>query len=68
MALLDARAVDEDADLVAVGEDPWDERGHALGRAEVRLVYGGFAAESLDGVEGVGGCVVSLVNMCKQQL
>lgn len=55
VAALDAGAVDEDADLVAVGEDTGDEGGDVGGGGEVGGVEVGFAAEGFDG--GFGGLV-----------
>lgn len=57
VAALDAGAVDEEADLVAVGEDGGDQGGDGGGGGEVGGVDGCFAAEGVDGVEGglVGG-------------
>lgn len=52
---LDAGAIDEDADLEAVGEDAWDERGDFCGGGEVGDVEVRFAAEGFDG--GFGGLV-----------
>lgn len=58
VAALDAGAVDEDADLVAVGEDAGDEGGDVGGGGEVGGVEVGFAAEGFDG--GFGGLVGSV--------
>lgn len=60
---LDAGAVDEDADLVAVGEDLGRELGDGGGGAQVGGVDGGFAVEGEDGV--TGGCcgVVALFSV-----
>lgn len=57
MAPLDAGAVDEDADLVAVGEDTGHEGGHVSGGGEVGGVEVCFAVEGFDGCFGglVGG-------------
>ena len=54
MPALDAGAVDEDAHLVAVGEDLGHQPGDILGRAEIGRVDGGAAAEGADGI--AGGC------------
>lgn len=57
VSALDAGAVDEEADLVAVGEDAGDEGGDGGGGGEVGGVDCCLATEGLDGVEGclVGG-------------
>lgn len=57
VAALDAGAVDQEADLVAVGEDAGDEGRDGGSRGEVGGVDGCFAAEGLDSLEGglVGG-------------
>lgn len=62
VAALDAGAVDEEADLVAVGEDPGDEGGDGFRGGEVGGVDCCFATEGLDGVEGclVGGVALLL--------
>jgi hypothetical protein len=54
---LDARAGDEDTDLVAIGEDLGGQRGDLLGGGELGRVDPGLAAKLLDGVlgGGVGG-------------
>jgi len=51
---LDARAVDEDADLMALGDDVLDDVSQVVGAAvaEVRFKDGGFAAEFLYGFLG----------------
>jgi hypothetical protein len=60
MSDLDARAVDEDPDLVAVGEDLGNELRDGLLRAEVRCVDGGFAAQGFDSLLGFGYGGISL--------
>jgi hypothetical protein len=60
MPPLDARAVDQDTDLVPVGEDPRDEGCDVRGRAEVGCVDVRGAAQGADGGEGRGGGFVSL--------
>lgn len=57
---LDAGAVDEDADLVAVGEDLGDKPADRHRRGEVGRVDEGLAAELLDGFLCGGGSGVSL--------
>ena len=49
MPALDAAAVEQDVDAVAVFEDGGGEGGDGGGVGEVGGVDGGFAAEGLDG-------------------
>jgi hypothetical protein len=60
VAALDAGAVDEDADLVAVGEDLGDQGGDAGGGAEVGGVDFRLAAELADLVSCGGDKFVTL--------
>lgn len=62
VAALDAGAVDEDAELVAVGEDAGDEGGDVAGRGEVGGVEVGLAVEGFDG--GFGGLVGGVALRC----
>lgn len=57
---LDAGAVDENANLVAIGEDLGNESADGRGRGEVGGVDRGLAAELLNGLLGVGSGGVSL--------
>ena len=57
---LDAGAVDENADFVAVGEDLGNEPANVFGRAQVGCVDGGFATESVDRVSRVRAGLVPL--------
>lgn len=55
---LDAGAVDEDADLVLVGEDLGRESSNGFGDSHVCRVDPGFAAELFDGLLGFcDGCI-----------
>lgn len=50
---LDAGTVDQDANLVIVGEDTGDEGGYVSGRGQVGSVDLGFAVEGLDCLESL---------------
>lgn len=54
VADLDPRAVYQDADCVAVGEDAGDQAGYVVGVGEVCGVDVGLAAECFDGGFGFG--------------
>lgn len=58
MPALDAGAIDEDADLVPVGEDAGDEACDVGGRGEVGSVDVRVAVEGFDG--SLGGLVGSV--------
>jgi len=60
MPPLDAGAVDQDADLVAVGEDARDQVGRVLRAAQVGRVDDGGPAQGTDGVARVGRGGVAL--------
>lgn len=60
MPALDARRVDQDAHLVAVGEDPARQALDVLMHREVRRVNGGLAPELLDGLFRLCAGVVAL--------
>ncbi len=60
MSLLDARAVDEDADLVAIGENSWHKLRNIFLGAEIGRVDGSRAAQGPDGFKCIGRCLVSL--------
>lgn len=60
MPALDARRVDQDAHLVAVGEDPARQALDVLMHRQVGRVDGGLAAELLDGLFRLCAGVVAL--------
>lgn len=60
MPPLDARRVDQDAHLVAVGEDAARQPLDLLVDRQVGRVDGGLAAELLDGFFGLRAGVVAL--------
>ena len=65
MSPLDAGAVDEDADLVVVGEDLGCESADLFGFGNVGGVDPGFAPEFFDGFFGFGDAGVSLFTVSR---